>query len=60
MKRTVKVLFLASVAMFAFNTVADAQFGGLLKKAKAAVGAKSSEQKAFERDCDLSRKEAER
>ncbi|MBO4482743.1 MAG: hypothetical protein J5735_02905 [Prevotella sp.] len=52
MKRTVKVLFLASVAMFAFNTVADAQFGGLLKKAKAAVGAKSSEQKAFEQECE--------
>ena len=36
---------MALVAMFAFNTVADAQFGGLLKKAKAAVGGKSNEDK---------------
>ena len=43
---------MAFVAMFAFSTTADAQFGGLLKKAKAAVGAKSSEQKAFEQECE--------
>ena len=34
---------MALVAMFAFNTTADAQLGGLLKKAKAAVSGKSSQ-----------------
>lgn len=48
MKKTVKVLFMAFVAMFAFNTVADAQIGGLLKKAKKAVGMQSSTEKAME------------
>lgn len=43
MKQKLKVSLMALVAMFAFNTVADAQLGGLLKKAKAAVsGSKSS------------------
>lgn len=36
---------MAFVAMFAFSTTADAQFGGLLKKAKAAVGGNSKESK---------------
>lgn len=42
MKKTLKVSVMALIAMFAFSTVADAQFGGLKKlanKAKAAVGA---------------------
>ena len=45
MKHSLKTLLMAFIAMFAFNTVADAQFGGLLKKAKAAVGGKSNEDK---------------
>ena len=46
MKKTVKVLFMAFVAMFAYNTVAEAQIGGLLKKAKSAVSGKSDADKA--------------
>lgn len=42
MKKTVKVLFMAFVAMFAFNTVAEAQIGGLLKAAKKAVSKKET------------------
>ena len=38
MKHSLKISLMALAAMFAFSTVADAQFGGLLKKAKAAVG----------------------
>ena len=38
MKRTIKVSMMALVAMFAFSTVANAQFGGLLKGASKAVG----------------------
>ena len=38
MKRTIKVSMMAVIAMFAFSTVADAQFGGLLKGASKAVG----------------------
>ena len=38
MKRTMKVSVMALVAMFAFSTAADAQFGGLLKGASKAVG----------------------
>lgn len=43
MKHFMKVSLMALVAMFAFNTVADAQLGGLLKKAKQAVGVKSKD-----------------
>ena len=38
MKHLMKVSLMALDAMFAFNTTADAQLGGLLKKAKSAVG----------------------
>ena len=37
MKQSIKISVMALVAMFAFNTVADAQFGSLLKKAKQAA-----------------------
>lgn len=37
MKHSIKISVMALVAMFSFNTVADAQFGGLLKKAKQAA-----------------------
>ena len=37
MKQSIKISVMALVAMFAFSTVADAQFGKLLKKAKSAV-----------------------
>lgn len=43
MKHFMKVSLMALVAMFAFNTVADAQLGGLLKKAKAAVSGKPAQ-----------------
>ena len=46
MKHLMKVSLMALVAMFAFNTTADAQLGGLLKKAKAAVSGKSSQNNA--------------
>ena len=53
MKHLMKVSLMALVAMFAFNTTADAQFGGLLKKAKAAVGGKSSADSYMEREKQL-------
>ena len=37
MKQSIKISVMALVAMFAFSTVADAQFGSLLKAAKKAV-----------------------
>ena len=40
MKQSIKISVMALVAMFAFSTVADAQFGGLLKAAKKAVSKK--------------------
>ena len=40
MKHSIKVAALALVAMFAFSTVADAQLGNLLNKAKKAVGSR--------------------
>ena len=43
MKHSLKISLMALVAMFAFNTTADAQFGGLLKKAKQAVSSKPKE-----------------
>ena len=43
MKHSLKISFMALVAMFAFSTVADAQLGGLLKKAKQAVGVEKKE-----------------
>lgn len=46
MKQKLKVSLMALVAMFAFSTVADAQLGGLLKKAKAAVGGNKSSNNA--------------
>ena len=46
MKHLMKVSLMAFVAMFVFNTTADAQLGGLLKKAKAAVSGKSSQNNA--------------
>lgn len=48
MKHLMKVSLMAFVAMFAFNTTADAQLGGLLKKAKAAVSGKSDADKGKE------------
>lgn len=42
MKFSIKVAAMALVAMFAFSTAADAQLGGLLNKAKNAVGNSSS------------------
>ena len=38
MKHSIKISVMALVAMFSFNTVADAQFGGLLKAAKKMLG----------------------
>jgi hypothetical protein len=38
MKHSLKISLMALVAMFAFNTVADAQFGALKKLAKSAGG----------------------
>ena len=43
MNHSLKISLMALVAMFAFNTTADAQFGGLLKKAKQAVSSKPKE-----------------
>ena len=37
MKHSIKISVMAIVAMFAFNTVANAQFGALKKIAKKAV-----------------------
>lgn len=37
MKQSIKTAVMVLVAMFAFSTAADAQFGKLLKKAKSAV-----------------------
>lgn len=56
-----KVSLMALVAMFAFNTVADAQLGGLLKKAKAAVTGTSSKDAYFKQQEQLekARKEQE-
>ena len=48
MKHFMKVSLMALVAMFVFNTTADAQLGGLLKKAKAAVSGNSSKNAYFE------------
>lgn len=42
MKHSIKVAAMALIAMFAFSTVADAQLGGLLNKAKSAVSSSSS------------------
>ena len=44
MKHSIKVAALALVAMFAFSTVADAQLGNLLNKAKKAVTGQSQSQ----------------
>lgn len=48
MKHLMKVSLMALVAMFAFSTAADAQLGGLLKKAKAAVTGNSSKNAYYE------------
>ena len=48
MKHFMKVSLMALVAMFAFNTTADAQLGGLLKKAKSAVMGTSSQDAYWE------------
>ena len=57
MKHSLKISFMALVAMFAFSTVADAQLGGLLKKAKQAVGVKSKEEKQMEAMVEMQKKE---
>lgn len=48
MKQSIKISVMALVAMFAFSTVADAQFGKLLKKAKSAVVGSSSKDAYWE------------
>lgn len=57
MKHSLKISFMAFVAMFAFSTVADAQLGGLLKKAKQAVGVKSKEEKQMEAMVEMQKKD---
>ena len=48
MKQSIKTSIMVLVAMFAFSTAADAQFGKLLKKAKSAVTGKSSQDAYWE------------
>lgn len=48
MKQSIKTAVMVLVAMFAFSTTADAQFGKLLKKAKSAVTGKSSQDAFWE------------
>ena len=48
MKQSIKTAVMVLVAMFAFSTTADAQFGKLLKKAKSAVTGKSSQDACLE------------
>lgn len=48
MKSRTKFLVMAMVAMFAFSTPADAQWGGLLNKARKAVGIKTKQEKAID------------
>ena len=48
MKQSIKISVMALVAMFAFSTAADAQFGKLLKKAKSAVLGTSSQDAYWE------------
>ena len=60
MKHLMKVSLMALVAMFAFNTTADAQLGGLLKKAKAAVRGKSDADKAKDVQKQLQAEKAEK
>lgn len=48
MNRRTSFLVLALVAMFAFSTTADAQFGGLLNKARKAAGIKTKQEKTIE------------
>lgn len=48
MKHSIKISVMALVAMFAFSTAADAQFGKLLKKAKSAVMGTSSQDAYWE------------
>ena len=48
MKNSIKTTALALVAMFAFSTAANAQFGKLLKKAKSAVMGTSSQDAYWE------------
>ena len=59
MKHLMKVSLMALVAMFAFNTTADAQLGGLLKKAKQAVGGQSKEKAYDPREARAAKEAAE-
>ena len=50
MKHSTKFLGLALVAMFAFSTPAEAQWGSLLNKARKAAGIKTKQEKAADRE----------